>query len=357
MSIIQDFRQVLIVSMFFTIFMLPFFVSAQGNEVVASCTLTVTTSRGEVEFEGTKNKVIITSGDEATVTWDGDNAVSAKDGSGKKIDISGSLKTGVLTKKKTYIFRFKGDEGKDAICSVIIQPVNGGMGSLGATTAKPTITGTVTGLKTVVVTVSKDSFSKELYRSKPIKVKNGSWTLKLPITLTDGSYHVGLYAPEEYKLGYIVTGILTVSANASPLASLVTTIPAGKSVGSGSEVLFETVTVKNISKGTVSINSFFVMETGSVKESVVIGLGVAEGGGGTGGIEGYTPFKNGLAGIPILATLMPGETRTFTLSAKLSKNIPSSELGKEVQIRLYQISTNAKLIGSYASEGAIYKIQ
>lgn len=352
-------------SLFLALFFIAIFMQtaeAHGAEIGASCSISVTTTRGTVELEGQKNDVMVWADETLNIAWEGDNALSAKDGMGKAIPVKGSIAIKPPLKKKTYIYRFKGDEGKQAVCAFTAYAIKAGFNtfSLTSTNPKPMIQGTVSGLKNVVVVIKKDDFNDvEAYRSRPIKIKNNLWSIRVPVSLRDGTYSIHLYAPQGFELNYIVSGTLTITSAGSPALDISTSFPQDRTVAGGDQVTIGYLTITNTSKGLATISNVWVKNNQSISDRAIIGLGIKDdqGGsvGGSGGIEGYTPFENGLASIPTNKTLSPAESRTFTLVAALSKDV-ADYVGKKIQIDILSIGTTAAIKGVFG-KGTIYSIE
>lgn len=314
-----------------------------------TCELTVTTSRGEVII-GAKGSVALTAGDKITVAWKSENATQALDSAKKQVPLSGNISE-TPQENKTYTYTFMGS-GKKAKCSVAANIVEGTFDyhSLTTTSLKPSIFGTAAGTKNVQVTLRKDVFDeKPLYASAQIKVKNGIWKLKIPKKLPDGTYNINLYASKEMKLGYIVSGTLTVTSSGAPTIVFASRQqPPARVVKGGGEADIATFSLTNTSKGLATINGAYVKSTGTVDNRAVIGLGAEDDQGGSkgfsGGLEGYSPFKNKLAAVPFTLTLKPNETRVLTLSVGISKNL-APYFGKTLGIEVYGIQTAATVLG------------
>ncbi len=322
-----------------------------------TCALTVNTSRGTEEIAKSA-KVLLSKGDRITVTWESANADSATDAKGKRIALFGS-ETGTPSKDAVYEYRFKGAGKATCAAAAFVTDVSITNASLTTTKSKPVISGSATGVKAVSITIAKDAFGDPIYTSKDVRVKNGQWEVKVPKEFSDGTYQVNVYGPKDMLLNYIVTGTLTVTSGGTPSLSVSQdrTI-ADDTASPQEEVPVAYLKIRNGSKGLATFTGVYLQKTGSASDRAFIGLGIGDdiGGasGGRGGVEGYSPFKDGLSYVPTNATLKPGETRIYTITASLSKDA-GAYAGKSFTISPTALVTAVKVTG-LPFKGATYTL-
>lgn len=293
-----------------------------------------------------------------TLAWVSENATSATL-NGKSIEVAGSQEV-TVTKTTTYNFKFKSGS-KSTTCSLTAVFADGTISyaSLSSQSSKPTLSGTAKGLSSVRVSIKQDVFSDKPLTSKKVKVKKGTWELKVPVSLNDGTYSVDLYGSDDLGLNYIQSGTLTVSAGGKPGIVVVTETPNDTTIALGSTAKIATARITNTSKGIATVSGVWVTLGGNMPPLGVIGLSMkadnGEATGASGMMEGYTPFKTKYASIPGSMTLDPGETRVLTMEAKFS-NDPIYK-GKKAQIGIYSLATMAEVSGSYTTSGATFTVQ
>lgn len=117
--------------------------------------------------------------------------------------------------------------------------------------------------------------------------------------------------------------------------------------------------ITNTGKENASLKGFWVKQNGSASvQSVVNFTTIDDKGssqGSSGGTEGATLFKDGLAFAPTDAMFAPGQMRLFTIRVVLSKNI-SSNIGKNLKIDVASIETSARVEGSFPIKGTTWTI-
>ncbi len=329
-----------------------------------TCSLTVTTPIGEVTMHKEKD-VLLKKGDDIEIEWESKNAKKAFDGDGDAISLSGSA-TSSSTKNTTYTYRFSSGN-KKVTCAVSVVIASGSIkeSSLSSDSPKPMLSGKATGVKNVHIELYKEGTTKPLYTSKSIKVKGSSWKVKISKKLPDGTYDVVVRGPKDMALNTLATGTLVVgdgdAGTSSATTLVVKSVPllSGGVAHAGGSVAVSYLQVINVGKETATLKSFTLKQNGSASTQSIITLTSTDDIGtsksSTGGVEGSTPFKNGIASVPTNATLMAGETRLFTIKAVLTNNV-SSYIGKQLMIDVTGVTANASVKGAFPIRGTTWTI-
>jgi len=241
--------------------------------------------------------------------------------------------------------------------------------SLTSNSAKPTITGTACGTKTVKLTLFKEGTTKTYYKKTNIRVKNDRWRVKISKKLADGVYDIKVTGTKGEARRVTASGQLVVgkkSKESKNSAKSATTLAIGSvpllfggTARAGANVPVSYLQITNIGKETANLKGFWVKQNGSASTQSVIGLTVIDGSGGSkgaiGGTEGSTPFKNGLAFVPTDSIFAPGQMRVFTIKAVMSSNV-SAHLGKQLNIAVTSVDTTASPKGPFPIPGATWTI-
>ncbi len=353
-------RVVLISALIFTV-LTPRATNATSNKL--TCSLSVTTPIGETAMHAEKS-VLLKKGDVIEIEWESANAKKAVDGNGDAIELSGSA-TSSPQKNTTYSYRFSSGS-KKVTCTVSVVIASGSItkSSLSSDASKPTLSGKATGVKTVQVAVYKEGTTKPLYTSKTIKVKRGSWKVKVSKKLPDGTYDVVLRGPKDIALNTLATDTLVIGDErdtTSATTLVVKSVPllSGGVARAGSLVAVSYLQVINIGKETATLKNFTLKQNGSAGTQSIITLTSTDDSGtaksSIGGIVGETPFKHGIASVPTNATIAPGETRLFTLKANLVGNV-SSYIGEQLMLDVTGVTANASVKGTFPIRGTTWTI-
>lgn len=150
----------------------------------------------------------------------------------------------------------------------------------------------------------------------------------------------------------VTSGDTTLTVSLVPLLS-------GGTAHAGKAVPVSYLQITNIGKDSATLTGFWIKQNGSASTQSIIGLTTVDDKGGSrgsvGGVEGATPFKDGMAFAPTNATFAPGQMRLFTIKAVLSANI-SSYIGKQLMIDVTSIETNAKVSGAFPIVGTTWTL-
>lgn len=298
-----------------------------------SCSLEATTSVGTTHI--TKDEeVMVRKGDQLTISWESDNATKATLNK-ESIALSGSTTT-YPTKNGSYEFRFNSGS-KKAVCEIEVHVVEGSFdsSSLSSTSGKPTITGEVTGSKSVQVVVKQAGSTKVLWKSSKIKAKNGEFSTKVKKELNDGSYEITLLGEKGLNLNTIARRTLVIgngptSTNSSSTGRFsVGSVPLlfGGSISRGASTPVTYLKIKNLGVSTASFTGIRVKQAGNASADAITALEVRNDKGMTVG-QGNVSFASDKTAVaPALVTLQAGETALFTIRATLSGSAtPGSQL-------------------------------
>lgn len=358
------------VGIMFALLSVPFFASAATSSQ-PTCSLTVTTPTEEVVVRGNKKEsVAIDSGDSAVLKWESTRATKAIDIEGDSVALSG-IATTSPKKTTTHSYTFISGTRK-VTCGVTVYIVSGSIkdSSLTTTSPKPTLSGTVTGTKSVQITVYKEGSAKKVYTSKVIKARNDAWKTRISKKLSDGTYNVYVSGAKEIDFNVIATGTLRVGTdtkhpikndNTSESTLYVSVVPllVGGTVHTGASVPVSYLQLENVGKEQTTIKGFWLKQNGSASTKSVIGftatddLEIAHG--SVGGVEGTTPFNNGRVFVPITMTFAPGQMRLATIKAILTNNI-SSHVGTQLKIDVESVESNAQEKGTFPIRGTTWTI-
>ena len=248
--------------------------------------------------------------------------------------------------------------------SVLIGSID--VSSLAATSSKPTLSGLAFGAENVQVIVRKEGSTKIVFKSKIIPVQGYRWNMKISKTISDGIYDVELWNMKGGTFINAPSGVLTVGVRpVSPPTSMTTLVVgpipllAGGLARAGTAIPVSYLQITNIGKEQAFLKGFWVKQNGSASTRSIIGLSTVDDKGGsrgvTGGTEGSTPFKNGLAFAPTEALFAPGQMRLFTIKSVLTNNV-TSYLGTQLKIDVTAIETDASVQGTFPIRGTTWLI-
>lgn len=117
--------------------------------------------------------------------------------------------------------------------------------------------------------------------------------------------------------------------------------------------------VINVGKEGALVKGFSVMQNGTAPGEAVIALSTIDDKGGSrgliGGVEGATPFANGVALAPTDAYLAPGQMRLFTIFATLSRAV-TPYVGLQLSIDVTSVSSTATVNGQFPLRGTTWTI-
>jgi hypothetical protein len=343
----------LVISAFF----IPMFAKAADTP---SCVLLVSTSAGIYAKSG-ESEVMQVIGDPLKIFWLSSSVDRAENKSGSPIPIFGqTIKNPKSLTNYSYTFIKGSNETK---CSVAVHPVTGEFNDNSLTTEKnqPIITGEASKVKEVKVEVYKISTKSLVHESEGIKVVDGKWRYEIDEKLADGQYDIVLKANEDWQLNKIDSGILTigdVSDSNLPGTVVVQSIPllTGGSARAGETKSLLYLHMLNVSNDPVTITGISMKQVGSASTDSILSLSATDDTNkaqGKVGSSTVSPFKSGVAKIPITLTLAPKETRLFTLKGTIANNI-SSDLGDSLRLEVSGVSSRSNVKGDFPIRGVTW---
>lgn len=325
-----------------------------------SCVLLVSSSAG-IYAESGESDVLQVIGDPLKIFWISSSADKAENKSGTRIPIFGqTIKNPKSLTNYSYTFIRGNNETK---CSVVVHPVTGNFNedSLTTTKSQPTLTGKATKIKELKLEVYKINTKSLVHESDGIKVIDGKWSYKIDESLTDGQYDVVLKANEEWQLNKIDSGILTVgdiSSTNQPGTIVVQSIPllTGGLAKAGGTVSLLYLHMLNVSNNAVTITGISMKQAGTASTDSVLSLIATDDTNkarGEVGSVGSSPFKSGVAKIPITLTLQPKETRLFTLKGRIINNL-SGHIGDSLRLVVSGVSSRSNIKGDFPIRGVTW---
>jgi hypothetical protein len=133
----------------------------------------------------------------------------------------------------------------------------------------------------------------------------------------------------------------------------------GGEVKSGKTVPIAYLQMTNVGTEGMQLKGFWVKQNGSAPTQAIIGLSTVDDKGGSrglvGGVEGGTPFQNGIAFAPTDAYFAPGQMRLFTIKAIMSQSL-TPYIGTNLMIDVTSIESTAATQGSLPIRGTTWTI-
>lgn len=343
--------------------------SAAAATAKPTCVLNVTTPEGTVRIRD-KGEILLVPGSELRIAWESKNAVTAEDRNGNPIARAGAATSSpVETTPYSYHF-FSGS--KEATCKVTVFVVTGSIDTTSLTSAstKPTLSGTLVGVKSGEITIRKVGETKKAYTSR-LAIHKGEWKEKISKKLTNGTYEVEISGGKDVDIDTIVRGVLTIDTEGKKVVTpvmptanttlAVSPVPLlfGGTARAGAAVPVSYLQITNVGKEPALLKGFWIRQTGSASTQSVIGLSTVDDQGGSrgsvGGLEGSTPFVNGLAFAPTDAQFAPGQMRLFTVKTVLSNNV-SAYFGQQLMMEVAGLDASAALQGLFPIRGTTWTI-
>jgi hypothetical protein len=168
----------------------------QAAEVGPVCIMLLKTTSGTVVAQGT-SEVMLNKGGDLEIFWFSANATAAENKNGNSVPLTGrTMKS--PTAKTTYTYTF-----------------SKGTSTLSSLSSTPTLSGAVSGSKTVSVKLFKPGTNTLVYKSGTVNVIDGVWKHKVSSSLTRGSYDFVLYGSDTLKLNIIAKRPLTIGTAAA----------------------------------------------------------------------------------------------------------------------------------------------
>jgi len=343
----------------------PFSASAATKK--PTCAITVTTENGVEKFTKSGD-FYVAEDEEFEIAWTSKNATKAVDGDRDPIALSGSENVSI-DEKTEYSYTFSSGS-KKVTCEVTAIVAEGTIDSSSLTTSstKPTITGTATGAKKVWITLTDDD-TDIVYKSKEKRVSKGKWKIKLPKAIAKGTYDVQLYGEKKVDLNKLATGTLTVGTTSSSSGSSntssgtsastlsVSAIPllSGGFGRANASVPVTYLKVVNTGTETATLNGIWLKQNGSASNSVVTGFSTSDDKGGSRSTVAANFNSSNKVFVPLVATILPGQLRIFTLKAQLATSVATS-VGTTLMLDVDSIDTNSKKAGMFPVRGTTWTL-
>ncbi len=194
------------------------------------------------------------------------------------------------------------------------------------------------------------------------KVKTQALNVTPVISITPTPKTTPLATTTEILLAATTTE--NISTSTATTTMVVTFVPllSGGIAHAGKSVPISYLQITNTGKEIAYLNGFFLQETGSAPDQSIIGLTVVDDRstprGAVGGTGASTPFKDGLAFVPVTNEVFaPGQMHLFTIRALLAHDI-SPYLEKQIVLEVTGIATNAKtVLGQFPIHGTTWTIR
>lgn len=341
----------------------PFVTNASSTR--PTCELTVKTNEGTIVVTKSED-ILLVKGEEIQITWESRNAKSVGSSHRVETPLRGTA-TDTPSTTTTYSYKFTSGS-KKVVCEVTAHVVTGDItdASLISERSQPTLKGKAFGTKSVQVSIYKEGSTKVLYRSNVVRVKNGTWKVRISKKLPDGIYDVVLSGEKSFELNTITREVLTIGEIVPVVEKPKTTIVVvqiplllGGTARGGMSASVSYLQVVNIGKEQAVIKGFVVKQNGSASTDVIAGLTAVDdtetARGSIGGVEGKSPFKDGSATVPIEVTLAPGQMRLFTIKAILANDV-AKHVGAQLKIDVVGVITTAGIRNSFPVRGTTWTL-
>lgn len=352
-------------SLYFALFLLsllavPFTSSAASSKL--SCELAVTTSVGTINIDN-KETVLLNKGDVIEIEWDSKNAKKAFDKNDDKIDLDGNA-TSSPKKTTTYTFQFE-NGNREVTCTVTAFVVEGAFdqSTLSTMSVRPTVSGEVTGPKTVQLMIYKKNGTKPIFKSKIIKTKNGEWSTKITKSLAKGEYTAVLVGEKKFKLNTIATSTLTIGkkVETSVTTFVVEPVPLlnGGVAKASAAVPVAYFQVINIGKAVGKVESFSIKQNGSASTNAVVGFTISDSQSAVvttiKAETGKSLFKDTVAKLPMNALIGAGQMKLFTIKAIMAPTL-ASYIGTQLKLDVSAVETNGTEKGVFPVRGTTWTL-
>lgn len=242
--------------------------------------------------------------------------------------------------------------------------------SLTTSIARPTLSGTATGTRTVGITIRKEGSTKRIYANNAVRVRDGEWYVRINKKLADGIYDVELVSSKSTKARMLMDENLIVDTDASTTTYdtkssstlSIASIPllSGGVSRAGASIPISYLQVVNTGKDPAVVKGFWIKQNGSASTNAIIGLTASDDAmissyGSVGGTEGTVVFKDGMAFVPVETTIAPGTMRLFTIKAMLTSST-FSYIGTQLKLDVASVDTNASQKGLFPILGTTWII-
>ncbi len=289
----------------------PFAASAATFPPVCSM-LTQTANNEFWPLINNKLYLLATAGEPITLIWGAANATSAYNDQGTPIGFTG-VQTITPTRTTTYTFHF--DSGSARTTCTVTAVILGTVGQASNASVGPTTNATTVVNPQTTTTITTPTASTS--------------------TPSTASFAVG-------EIPFLTGGTAT----------------------PGATVAVQYLELINKRNQQTTLPGVWLRQNGTAPVSSIIGFTTVDDKAlfrtSTGGIEGSTPFQNGLAFIPLNAGFTPGQLRIFTIKAQISKNLTTNfgtAYGTTLKLDTDSIDTTGQIIGQLPVRGTTWTLQ
>lgn len=334
---------------------------AEAATIQPTCSLyyihngVISVTQSDVTIKVIKNDIV-------GLLWNGINASTAVDGSGKSV---ATLGMSIVTPASDEVYAYTFSQGGQKVsCSIEIEIVSGSLSinDVFKSGQKLSLTGRAQGVEKVVVAIYKTGDAAPTYKTKSLSVKNEKFSFKMTKALPDGSYTVVLQTTDNAPVA-LATSTVTIGKVAPvALSSLVVQkIPllSGGTVKAGSGVAVAYLQVINVGTNPARLTNFSFGQAGNAPATLITGvsitdeLGVARG--SAGNMMSGTPFVGTNVNVPIVAVLAPKESRLFTVRAIVSP-LAVANIGQTMSLSLLSLTSDARVVSALPVSGVVWTI-
>jgi hypothetical protein len=332
-----------------------------------SCELSVQTQFGLFVSDDTET-IYVEEDEVVALKWRSTNAKKAFDDNNKKIATHGEATT-TIKNDTTLTYRFENGSSKTS-CNVQVKVVQADFNqkTLTSASSKPTLSGTVTGSKTVRLLIYKEDSKKVLFTSKLIKVKKGTWSTKVTKALPNGTYDVVLIGDtKNVAIHTIGKDLLTIGEQSGGTTTKSSTtfyaesVPllSGGTARAGTTVPVVYLQLLNIGKTPGVVTSLTVAQKGTAQTSTVVGFVISDSTTSSivtvGSAAKPIAYTNGRATIPYVLPMKAGESRLITIKAILAPTVVA-DVSKKLTFEVRDIATNAIQKATFPIRGVTWTL-
>jgi hypothetical protein len=335
--------------------------TAKAAVLDPGCTLYIL-HNGQVAETKSNTNIQVAKNDFIGVIWNGTNVTTGYDRDNKVIKTLGAQII-VPTRDESYTYTFSNGV-TNISCSVDIKVLSGTVSNKSTVKSNErfTLTGRVEGVKKAVIAFYEPGAITPEYTTKPLTLKSGKFTFKMPKALDDGIYRIELQTTDAKPIVLATSTVTVGKPKPVPATTIVVqTIPllSGGVVKPGRGVAVSYLQVINVGTTTAQITDFNFTQIGSAPVSTIVGvtitdeLGLANG--SVGNMLTGTPFVGTKVTVPIAVTLAAKESRLFTVRAVMGPNAVAN-VGQTMTLSLQSLSGNIKIQSAMPVNGVTWTI-
>lgn len=340
--------------------------SAAAASSKPTCRMTLSVASVTTRSTNSRSKpILVPLGVPVNLAWESSRATKVVDQNGQSVALDGMA---TVTPKRSTTYSITVSKGSARTkCSVPVTVVTSSITAqpTGVVSTRPTISGRANGVSSVVVTITPVGTSTPIFMSDTLRVRNGTWSWRVPKALVTSNYQVAVMAQGKVNTPVVATSTLTVGlpSPAGTVAPTVIVQPVPLLIGgvarSGATVAVAYLQVINISTATATIKGFTLRQTGTAPASTMVGMtSVTDNGmarGTVGNMMTGTPFIGNDVVVPLETTLAPREMRLVTIKAVMSPMLASS-LGATVVLQVVGVSGSLLPKATFPLFGTVWTI-